>query len=55
MKTNALAPTAVEILLKIKANFFLRKKSDQRKLLFLHRKIAFIEQDCNGEREIAPD
>jgi hypothetical protein len=42
---KGLAPSAVEILVKRKANFFLQKKSDQRKLLFLLRKIAFIEQD----------
>jgi len=41
----------VEILVKRKANFFLPKKSDQRKLLFWLRKIAFMEQDYNGKRD----
>ena len=51
MQSVFLAPTEVEILVKRKADFFLLKKSDQRKLLFLLRKIAFMEQDFNGKRD----
>jgi hypothetical protein len=45
----------VEILAKRKAAFSCKKKSDQRKLLYLFRKIAFVEQDYNGKREIASE
>jgi len=41
----------VEILVKRKADFFLPKKSDQRKLLLWLRKTAFIEQDYNGKQD----
>jgi len=45
----------VEILVKRKANFFLLKKSDRRKLLFWLRKIAFIEQDLKRKAGLAPE
>jgi hypothetical protein len=42
-----LAPIEGKILVIGNASFFLLKKIDQRKILFLDRKTAFVEQDWN--------
>jgi hypothetical protein len=50
-----LALMGVKSLLKWNCLFFLRKKSDQRKLLFYLGKKQLREKAGNGQREIAPE